>query len=155
MAYLSWLILVNMDSLYKVWVIVYRQLEDGIELLLLKPNPEPDMDRDFYVITGGIEQGETVKEAAMRETHEEIGVEPLSIIDLNNSFEYTNIRNGLKVTERCFLAKVSNGSNITLNEEHIAYKWVSIEEFRKDIWWVGPREPLHELLNKVHKLITH
>ena len=130
----------------KVWVVVYRRLEDGIELLLLKPNPEPDMDREFYVITGGVEQGETAEEAALRETYEEIGIVPISVVDLDSSFEYINKRNGTTVTERSFLAEVSSNSTITLNEEHIDYKWVSLDEFRKDIWWIGPREPLQEVI---------
>ena len=137
----------------KVWVVVYRRLEDGIELLLLKPNPEPDMDREFYVITGGVEQGETAEEAALRETYEEIGIVPISVVDLDSSFEYINKRNGTTVTERSFLAEVSSNSTITLNEEHIDYKWVSLDEFRKDIWWIGPREPLQEVIMKIQKLI--
>ena len=137
----------------KVWVVVYRRLEDGIELLLLKPNPEPDMDREFYVITGGVEQGETAEEAALRETYEEIGIVPISVVDLDSSFEYINKRNGTTVTERSFLAEVSSNSTITLNEEHIDYKWVSLDEFRKDIWWIGQREPLQEVIMKIQKLI--
>lgn len=144
-----------MDSTNKVWVIVYRNIKDSFELLLLKPNPEPNIERDYYIITGGIEDNETPVAAAKRETIEEIGVEPNNVIDLDISFNYINELNGKIVNEKCFLAEVDRQVVIRLNEEHIAFKWVSIKDFGKNVWWVGSRKGLKELLLTVTKLIEN
>lgn len=57
-----------MNNNKKVWVIVYRIKDSKTELLLLKPNPEPNLIYDYYVITGGVEKQETFIQAARRET---------------------------------------------------------------------------------------
>ena len=44
-----------LSSQKKAWVIVYRLNGSKPELLLLKPNPEPGLTYDYYVVTGGVE----------------------------------------------------------------------------------------------------
>ena len=135
-----------MDALKKIWVIVYRLNDSKLELVLLKPNPEPGMNYDFYVITGVVEQNETYKQAALRETLEEIGVKPIHIFNLEQTITYTDKFSKKVIKEKCFAVQVNN-SELTLNEEHISYKWVSMNEFEKMIWWVGPKDQLLTIIS--------
>ncbi len=143
-----------MDAINKVWVIVYRIDKAETKLLLLKPNPEPNMAYDYYVITGGVEDDETIEQAAIRETIEEIGIEPLRIVNLNTTMSYLNNNTGEEVAENCFAAQVDN-SDIILNEEHIDYKWFSIREFEETIWWTDSREKLREIMDKFRKILEN
>lgn len=141
-----------MDALIKIWVIVYRIDKAGTKLLLLKPNPEPNLTYDYYVITGGVEDGESIEQAAKRETYEEIGIEPLSINNLKFLMSYRNKDTGDEVAEHCFAAQVDN-SNIVLNQEHIDFRWFSIREFEEKIWWTDSRDILNEILKKFSKIL--
>ncbi len=143
-----------MDAINKVWVIVYRVDKAEANLLLLKPNPEPNMTYDYYVITGGVEDNESIEQAAIRETIEEIGIEPSRIVNLNITMSYLNKNTGEEVVENCFVAQVDN-SDIILNEEHIAYKWFSISEFEETIWWTDSREKLREIMDKFRKILEN
>ena len=130
-----------MEATLKAWVIVYRHIDNNLELLLLKPNPEPGLNYDYYVITGGVENNETPKQAAVRETEEEIGAKPQITLDLQIQMKYSYGNPSKDVVEVCFAIKIDD-SELILNEEHIGYKWVSIDEFEKEIWWEGPRDQL-------------
>lgn len=140
----------TMDATNKVWVLVIRLNNGVLEFLLLRPNPEPDLQYDYYVITGGVESGESPHEAASRETEEEIGLKPLRIIDLHSKMEYVNSRTFKRVSEYAFLIEVAIG-DLVLNEEHIDYKWVKIDDFEREIWWEGSREPLKRIIDKVRR----
>ena len=137
-----------MNEFKKAWVIVYRMHESKLELLLLKPNPEPGLVYDYYVVTGGIESNETAKQAALRETEEEIGVKPLKMLSLKEAFEYEDKRSNQKVIEYCFAAQIDS-SKLILNEEHIDYKWVTIEDFQKLIWWEGSKNKLNRVIRNL------
>ena len=143
-----------MDALNKIWVIVYKIDKAGTKLLLLKPNPEPNLIYDYYVITGGVEDGESTEQAAKREISEEIGIEPLKIDSLNISMSYLNKDTGDEVTEHCFAAQVDN-SDIILNEEHIDYRWFSVREFEEKIWWTDSRDKLNEILNNFTRILEN
>ena len=132
----------------KIWVIVYRMNESKLELLLLKPNPEPGLVYDYYVITGGIESNETAKQAALRETEEEIGVNPINIFNLCETIEYIDRSSGQKVTEECFAVEIGD-SKLILNEEHVGYRWVSIKDFKKMIWWEGSKNKLNRVIRNL------
>ncbi len=120
---------------------VYRIKDSKIELLLLKPNPEPNLSYDYYVITGGVEKQETFMQAAIRETAEEIGIRPSKVIELEETITYINHSNNMEILEKCFASQIDH-SDLVLNEEHIGYKWVSIEDFIDMIWWKGSKDKL-------------
>jgi dATP pyrophosphohydrolase len=141
-----------MSELKKAWVIVYRFHESKLELLLLKPNPEPGLIYDYYVITGGVEGSETPDQATIRETEEEIGVKPKNIFNLSETITYIDNKSSDKVVEYCFAVEIDN-SKLVLNEEHIDFKWVSIEDFQKIIWWEGSRTKLNNMIEKLKTLI--
>ena len=134
----------------KVFVIVYKKSGDKISLLALKPNPEPNRNTDWYVVTGGVDKDEKYIDAAVREVREELGVKVWKIVDLDNEMTYTDHITGVKHTERCFGSEIKN-DKIELNEEHIDYKWLTPQEFIETIWWEGNKAELKELVDKVLK----
>ncbi len=143
-----------MESNEKVWVIVYRLLDGSLELLALKPSPEPGRNTEYYVVTGGIEKDETLEMAARREVREEIGILPLKIIDLKTSLKYKDKFSGQEFIEHCYAGEIDN-KKIILNEEHIDYKWLSPAEFTKNIWWDGDREKLKDVVIKLGKKLRN
>lgn len=134
-------------NISKVWVIVYRK-NSGLELLLLKPNPEPGLSYDYYVITGDIEPEESAIKAVERETYEEIGLKPINISDINEIITYKDRLSKKEIAEQCFVAEVGLGE-LKLNEEHIGYKWVNLDDFEKSIWWKGSKAKLKQIINKL------
>ena len=135
----------------KVFVIIYKSEVDHLEFLCLKPNPEPNRNTDYYVVTGAVESGETHEDAAFRETLEETGLASDCIIDLRNQISYTDHITNKEYAEYCFAIKVGNES-IRLNEEHIGYKWVNAKTFIDTIWWdKNNLAELHQMLDIVNK----
>jgi 8-oxo-dGTP pyrophosphatase MutT (NUDIX family) len=142
-----------MDEIRKVWVLVYKLQRGEVKLLALKSEREPGKDSDYHVITGEIEERDSHKQAAIRETEAEIGVTPLSILRLDNVLLYTDKSTGKKFTAYCFAAQVDN-SHLTLNEKYIDHKWLTLEEFVETIWWIGSRNKLMDVLADFMGLIS-
>lgn len=134
-----------MHDTHKVWNIVYRFNSDALELLILKPNPEPGRNTDFYVITGGIEAGEASIDTAIRETQEEIGIAPILTTDLHKTISYVDKFSKITYTEHCFAIEIDD-SPIILNEEHTDYKWISLDDFVDSIWWEGDKTELMDIV---------
>lgn len=118
-----------MQTKEKVFVIVYKIVNDRIVFLALKPNPELGRNNDYYVITGGVESyDKSIEAAALREVAEEIGVESNDIINLDYIFNYKDHITLKKYSEYCFGVKIGE-EPIELNEEHTKYKWLNRNDF--------------------------
>jgi 8-oxo-dGTP pyrophosphatase MutT (NUDIX family) len=144
---------ISMKINEKIWNIVYRYSSKGLEILILKPNPEPGRNTDYYVITGGVEVNEQPVEAAKRETHEEVGISPINIVDLHKTIFYTDKYSKIEYVEHCFAIEIGD-TPPTLNEEHIEYKWVTLDTFANSIWWEGDKTKLNEIIEAFSKVIA-
>lgn len=104
-------------------VIVYR---DGPvrEFLMLK---RPESRGGFWQpVTGGVENGERVEEAAMRELREETGFTEFEERH-DFVFEFQFFDDGKAATEYVFAVKVPSGLEPTLTE-HEEHRWCSLDE---------------------------
>ncbi len=121
-------------------------ITDGKEFLALKNNSQdPSHGGDFwFTVTGAIEE-ETQEEAVAREVKEETGLKVKKIIDLNWKSNY--LWKGEECEESNFLVLV-NKKDITLNEEHTAYKWLKLKDFIELIGWDDDKKVLLERLNR-------
>jgi len=76
------------------------------------------------VIGGRIEPGEKVRDALMREVHEECGLD----ISIGRPFFVNDSRNVIRGEEcqiiRIFFRCLAKHDRITLNEEHDSYAWI-------------------------------
>lgn len=117
-----------------VAVIVLRN-EHGEFLMTDRVERDPDdvgvvEGADFWQLPGGgVEVGETIEEAAVREAQEELGieVEPIAIVPK----VYSALRShwhGLLIAVVC--RKSDPNAKINLNHESSKYQWVTLEQAR-------------------------
>jgi 8-oxo-dGTP pyrophosphatase MutT (NUDIX family) len=135
----------------KVFVIVYRVTNGFLELLALKPNPEPNRNTKDYVVTGGVEHyDESFESAALREVWEEIGIKSNQVVDLDYAIPYTDHITLLDYIEHCYGVRVNN-EPIILNHEHISYKWLDVDTFINTIWWDFDKKILEGMISRIQK----
>lgn len=142
-----------------IQVLVYpvRQIGGTWEYLLLK---RIERREGFWQgVTGGIEQGEELDEAARRELFEETGFVPLKIerIDFSYSFPVADEWKHLyapdvkEIVEYVFVAFVDAGTEPVLDPyEHDQYKWCGIREALELLTWPENKEAL----KRCHDIIT-
>jgi 8-oxo-dGTP pyrophosphatase MutT (NUDIX family) len=115
---------------------VFIVLRRGEEYLVVHRVPEAGAY--WHGIAGGVEEGETPEEAAVRELREETGLEAVPT-PLPNSFVY------LEITVHTFLVEVPSDWEPQLNEEHDDYRWLSQDEAVELLYWPEPKELLRAL----------
>ena len=115
-------------------MMIFRKNEDCIEFLLVaKPRKK---DR-WQLPQGGIEANETLKDAAMREIHEEAGLTPTYVQQSTYTFQYDfptsqtyergNIYKG-QIVQFCF-GICTNNDQYTLDmNEIVDAAWIAIEK---------------------------
>lgn len=116
------------------------------KFLALRNNPHPKHGGDFwFVVTGGVKENETHEEAVAREILEETGLIAEEIIPLNwgSIYEWR----GEECKEYNFISFVKPG-NVSLNEEHIEYKWLNLGDFIERIKWDDNKNLLRNILIK-------
>ena len=109
----------------KVQVVVIA--ESGL-LLFEFNNQIPNNYVGFQNITGAVEGDESFIEAAIRELDEEAGVNS-TVIDINKEFTFFD-RWKKNCLEKVYLCYLPQKPDVTLNEEHLFYKWVPIEDVK-------------------------
>jgi dATP pyrophosphohydrolase len=105
-------------------VVVYRP---GPEFLVLLRSPE---DHGYWhLVAGGIEDGEQPDAAALRELEEESGlVGPAGFAAIPLELSYGRPHGDASVTVHPFVAEAPPGWEPTLNEEHVDYRWLPVDD---------------------------
>jgi dATP pyrophosphohydrolase len=122
----------------------------SFKVLVLKRTPE----RSGYwqPVCGGVEKGEELKEASLREVFEETGIKSIkSIIDLEYTFTYRETKKGvlMDMQDFCFAVEIDNVADIKLSDEHEEYKWCSYTEAKEYLKWEHNLVALEKLIHKV------
>ena len=121
-------------------------VNDGKLLVLeMTKHPEHAPEGGWFVVTGGVEENESSKDAVAREVLEETGIDIEEIISLNWGSIYEWL--GELCEEQNFIAFVKSGE-VILNEEHSKYEWLNLDEFIKKINWDDDKELLRKVLEK-------
>jgi 8-oxo-dGTP pyrophosphatase MutT (NUDIX family) len=98
-------------------------------LLLFEFNNEiPNNYVGWQNITGAVEGDESFVEAAMRELAEEAGIEN-DVIDLQMKYEFFD-RWKNQCVEQVYLCLLKTIPPVVLNEEHLNFKWVPLENVK-------------------------
>ena len=136
---------------FQVLVFPYRPLENGaFEYALLKR-----ADKGYWqAVAGGGEQGESILQAAQRETFEETGIlpgapflqlqtiEPIPVTEFRDSHlwgEETYV-----IPQYCF-GVLAPSREIKFSHEHTTYRWFSFDEAFRWLKFEGNRTALWEL----------
>lgn len=94
---------------------------------------------------GHLEPGETIREAAHREIREEVGFSHLSFhphFHEQGHWVFSSSTKGrVSKTVDYFLAKV-NGQPVRISDEHVAYRWVTLEQSNRLHMWPNARTVL-------------
>jgi len=100
--------------------------------LILVLHRSPGLGSYWHLVAGGVEEGETPEEAAVRELYEETQLRA-SVRPLDFSFEH----HGIHVD--AFVADAPTGWEPVLNSEHDKYLWCSRGTAGKLLYWPEPR----------------
>ena len=107
---------------------VVRKVRGVFEHLLLHRAPdEPIYPNVWQVVTGGVEEGETFIEGALRELTEETGLTAARLWVVPYTASFFSVRRDAILAVPVFLALVSEQEEVSLSFEHQAYDWVSYE----------------------------
>ena len=128
-------------------VVVYTKNTTGNLFLLLN---YPSGHWDF--VKGKIEEGETPRKTAIRETKEETGISDLEFIDgFEERIEY-NFQHEDKLIHKqvlFFLAK-TNTRKVNVSYEHLDYIWLDFETASTKVTYQNARD----VLLKANNLLT-
>ena len=142
----------------QVLVLPYKYASKDVKFLIFKRS---DLNV-WQGIAGGVEDGESIYQAAKREANEEAG------IPITNKFIKLDSKSTIPVNfihgdfywgkdvynaiEYCFGVCI-NDQNIDLSDEHIEYRWVSYEEAFKLFKWDSNKNALWELNERIKRKI--
>lgn len=129
-----------MDSIYAAGVVVCYKGQIGTEYLLIRNSSGGHWDFP----KGHREEGESDREAALRELEEETGIQHITIMDdFFTSISYTPKYKNIPVdkTVYFFLGYVTD-KTVTLSYEHDQYVWVPFEEACEKVTYDRAREVL-------------
>jgi 8-oxo-dGTP pyrophosphatase MutT (NUDIX family) len=107
-------------------IVLYRRAPGGPRFLLLKTSK----GGHWSPPKGHLEAGETDREAALRETHEEAGLAPRALDPrFAREIVYDLTKRGRRVRKSVvyFLGEAEEGE-VLLSSEHVAFRWAPVDE---------------------------
>jgi len=119
------------------------------ELLLIRRAPGRIFPGLWQCVTGGLEPGERVPAAALREVREEVGFGPLEIeafYDLDQVTHFYDEGPDAIVAGAIFAVRVRPDAEPALSHEHDGLRWVGREEARRLAVWPSYRETIERIL---------
>jgi dATP pyrophosphohydrolase len=110
-------------------------------VLLLK-RASPILHNEWCYIGGGIEEGETAWQAALREIQEETGITNVSLYSSNKFDQFYSSIDDFIYLAPVFVGFVDEKEDVKLNNEHKEFKWMSFEEAKEKVTLPGNDEVL-------------
>lgn len=138
-------------------VVVHRLGPDGREFLVLER--APDRQGYWHVVAGALEWGEGAAAAAARELREETGLGAIPE-GLGGEYAYRLDEEPPEVRARFapeitviaihpFAAEAPAGWEPVLDEEHVGYRWCSLDEALELLEYEEPRVAVREVARRL------
>ena len=138
-------------DLVECWV--YRVPPGGDpEFLLIRRAPDRIFAGLWQCVTGGLEPGERVPMAALREVREEIGFgsdEIEAFYDLDQVTHFYDEGPDAIVVGAIFAVRVRADAGPTLSHEHDGARWADREEALRLVVWPSYRDTIDRILGKL------
>jgi len=135
-----------MKRVIKAIMYVYRESDGKKEFFILHRKKN-----DVVTLTGHIAdseeiKNESIKEGATRETIEELGVEPISTIDLETKVEVEMEEKGEDIIseEHAFLIQIPN-KDVHFLEDDEEHHWHTIDELYNALTYFNQKKPLDKI----------
>ena len=131
-----------------VQVHIYRQIGDGrVEFLMLQRSSDEEIYPDLWQpVTGSIEPGETAADAVRRETIEEAGMTPITLLVVPYIASFFSPRRNAVHMVPVFAAQVSQRDTVRLSDEHQAWEWLGYHDAFERSVFPGHREGLRVIM---------
>ena len=129
-----------------VAVYVYRRTP-LLEFLQIKRSAATgEYQQSWQTVYGGVEEGETAIQAALRELKEETGLVPALMWQVEYLESFYFMPRDYVVVMPVFAVEVPANAPITLNHEHTECRWVPEAHLDSAFMWRSQREALKCLL---------
>ena len=129
---------------YCISAYIIRQTSEGPRYLLIRRCGKY-LPGTWQMISGGIENGETAVQAALREIQEETGLIPYALYSAD-AVETFYMQSNDKITfVPVFVAFVDNLEVALSPREHDAYEWLSFENARDRLVWAEQRRVISHI----------
>jgi len=138
-------------DLVECWI--YRLPEPGrVELLLIRRSASRIFPGLWQCVTGGLEAGERVPMAALREVFEEVGFGPAEIeafYDLDQVTQFYDEGPDAVVTGAIFAIRVRADAILRLSHEHDDARWVAAADATSLVVWPSYRLTIERILGSL------
>ena len=138
-------------DLVECWI--YRVPPGGVpEFLLIRRAPDRIFPGLWQCVTGGLEPGERIPAAALREVREEIGFgsdEIEAFYDLDQVTHFYDEGPDAIVVGAIFAVRVRADAGPTLSHEHDGARWADREEALRLVVWPSYRDTIDRILGKL------
>ena len=128
---------------------VVRPAAGGHEFLQLRRSARQYLGGAWSTVRGRVEEGETAYTAAQRELHEEAGLVPLELYQLDTVDVFYLAVDDTIWHCPAFCAFVAADAAVILNDEHDAWRWVARSEIDGAFLWPGERSQIAELCREI------
>ncbi len=124
-------------------LVAIRKSGPDYEILLLKRTQS--LVGEWCQIAGGIEEGETAWQTAVRELKEETGLNPELFYSADIVERFYEAADDAITLVPVFVAIIDPAAKVVLNHEHSEYRWVSFEDAREMVAFGGQRWVLRHI----------
>lgn len=121
-------------------LVAIRAVEGAWQVLLMKRTQS--LAGEWCQVAGGIEEGETAWQAALRELDEETGLMPTAFYSADICEQFYEPKRDAVTMAPVFVAIIDQDQQVQLNHEHSAYRWVSFDEAIEMVAFGGQRRIL-------------
>lgn len=136
-------------AVHHVEVYVFRRRRSGPQVLALRRSAGRRLGGVWQPVTGSLERGETIFQAAGREVREETGLTPRRWWLLETPLLLLDRASGRPAALPRFAAEVPAGAEVVRSEEHDAHAFLGLPSAGRRFLWESQRAALAALRRQV------